>query len=347
MKLLTITIARSVLSNMASNSGRVVNYSVRPAKNIERKMIRDLLLRMQPFGELSNYAYVGFGAKYFVDFILFHKHLHISDMVSIEKDVVNRDRYEFNKPFGCIRIEHGQSNEVLPRLDYKKKIICWLDYDGVINNSVLTDAAIFLENACSGSVFAVSYNSTPLKLAEIRRGCGDFESKDRELVRKLLGESVRDELLPAELPDEGLAKPHIYSRILRRILYNQINKTLIDKNSALSVGERWHFKQIMYFDYQDGACMSTVGGVLVQEKDMGRYEDCCFSGLECFRDEDDAYPIIVPNLTIKELNKLRESMPIVEGNFPKGLSPSTFAEKDVSSFARVYKYFPSFSEVEG
>ncbi|HGB1823876.1 TPA: O-methyltransferase, partial [Salmonella enterica subsp. enterica serovar Bahrenfeld] len=72
-----------------ANTGRKIDYRIRPAKNIERKMIRDVLLRLSPFGIFSDYQYIGFGSKYFTDFIIMHKYLGIDDMISIEGDVNN------------------------------------------------------------------------------------------------------------------------------------------------------------------------------------------------------------------------------------------------------------------
>ena len=112
-----------------SNSGRKINYAVRPAKNIERKMMRDLFTRLRTFGRLEDYRYIGFGSKYFSDFILFHKSLNILEMISIESDIHNQARYEFNKPFSDIKMEWGRSTERLPEIVInKKKSIYWLDY---------------------------------------------------------------------------------------------------------------------------------------------------------------------------------------------------------------------------
>ena len=104
-----------------SNSGRKINYSVRPAKNVERKMMRDFFLRLSHFGRIEDYRYIGFGSKYFSDFIIFHRHLNISEMISIEADTNNRARYEFNKPYSNIRMEWGHSSEVLPKLAQSAK----------------------------------------------------------------------------------------------------------------------------------------------------------------------------------------------------------------------------------
>lgn len=336
----------SVTSRMSSNSGRAVNYSVRPAKNMERKMIRDLFSRLQPFGELSDYFYVGFGAKYFVDFSLFHKQLHIRNMLSIEKDRANIERYEFNKPFSCIDMKHGQSNDILPGISYDRKILCWLDYDGLLKNSVLSDIATLLESVKSGSVFAISYNTQPYRMPELANRYGK-DISDKKLVLKELGCSIRSEMLPSDVPESGLAKQTVFSKILRKVVFNQIDKTLTNRNAGLAEREKWKFSQIMYFNYQDGACMSTIGGVVYQEFDSEKFESCSFGSLDCYRSNDDAYSINVPNLTMREISRLQESMPLVNEYIDRGKLPDTiFPEQDILDFAKVYKYFPNFFEIE-
>mgnify|MGYP000731595878 CR=1 FL=1 len=52
-----------------AGSGEVVNYNIRPCKNIERKMMCEMISCLATVDELSEYRYIGMGAKYFVDFI--------------------------------------------------------------------------------------------------------------------------------------------------------------------------------------------------------------------------------------------------------------------------------------
>src|SRR5437879_5407175 len=100
-----------------------INYGLRPAKSVERKMLRDAFKKLSEFGTLESYRYVGFGSTYFSDFFLFHKSLGITNMTSIEKDVANRDRFLFNIPYNCIGIEFGESGNVLPSLPWNTRTI--------------------------------------------------------------------------------------------------------------------------------------------------------------------------------------------------------------------------------
>src|SRR5690242_16417832 len=105
---------------MAGSSARI-NYSLRPAKHIERRMIAESLRHVAPFAHIEAYRYMGFGGLYFSDFALFHRMLNVRDMVSVEIDTNSKERYEFNKPYDCISLEFGKSSQVLPRLKWDKR----------------------------------------------------------------------------------------------------------------------------------------------------------------------------------------------------------------------------------
>jgi hypothetical protein len=130
-----------------ASSFRSVDYSVRPAKAAERKMLCDLFRRLEPFGRTDTYRYVGFGSIYFTDFQLFHQSLAISDMISIEKEESNWPRFKFNLPFRCVDLRLGHSNSILPSLDWEKRTLLWLDYDGKLTEEVLADLATFCARA--------------------------------------------------------------------------------------------------------------------------------------------------------------------------------------------------------
>src|SRR6266404_4405372 len=122
------------------------NYSLRPAKNIERKMFCEAFARLSRIAPLRSYRYIGFGATTFVDFSLFHQRLGITDMVSIEGFNDARQRVEFNRPYSCIKMKWGKSNEMLPTLEWKKRTIVWLDYDVRLNRDVLADLRLIVAN---------------------------------------------------------------------------------------------------------------------------------------------------------------------------------------------------------
>ena len=133
-----------------------INYSLRPAKTIERKMIVEACSRLRSFYSLQGYRYVGFGSPYFQDFSLLHRSLGITDMVCIEQETDDAPRFEFNRPFSCISLKFGISTDVLPELDWKDRpTILWLDYDGTLDEDVLSDIALVATNLASRSFLVV------------------------------------------------------------------------------------------------------------------------------------------------------------------------------------------------
>lgn len=99
-------------------SYRRINYALRPAKAVERKMLCETFRRLHPFARIERYRYIGFGSIYFSDFHLFHRALGISDMLSIEKDEHAKECFEFNQPYKCVRMDFRPSSEVLPELEW-------------------------------------------------------------------------------------------------------------------------------------------------------------------------------------------------------------------------------------
>lgn len=337
-----------LINNMSANSGRKINYAVRPAKNVERKMMRDIFLRMRTFNNLKNFTYVGFGSRYFTDFSLFHKFLHIEKMISIEQDQ-NKERYVFNKPFSCIDIRIGKSTDLLPRLDFKENMLFWLDYDDMLNATVLNDVALLFENCRNASFISISFNSHPYQLTESERATNTGDQlSDKEMLIKKLAEQVDEELIPRDLPEKGLRKNSVFAEILRQIVVNKIESTVSKRNASLLAQEKWAFQQVLNFSYKDGAHMTTLGWVIFQERDRGKFDEAGMTDLDFFRGGDEPYEIAVPNLTIRELNYLKQLMPIDQAafNFDAELPNQIFERKDVENFAKIYKYFPNFTEIE-
>ncbi|WP_057831074.1 O-methyltransferase [Colwellia sp. TT2012] len=325
-------------------SGDVINYSIRPAKTVERKIIRDLFSKLTAFQPLSNYKYIGFGSKYFSDFKLFHKDLHINDMVSIEADKEYSEKYKFNKPFDCIDLRFGFSTDVLVELKYDKPYICWLDYDYAIKKSVIDDIDILLENLenNSGSIIAMSLNVRPYNHNTLKEELKNAEGTHQELLKQKLDKLVESHFVPILIPKQGLNKAATVSEIIRQILINKITNKLNLINSALEVQDKWQFKQIFNFLYSDGAPMATWGWVFYKQCEHSKYNLCDFDSSEFYSSNERVCEIKIPNFTIKEINNLLECMPLKKPIDRKRLPANIYVESDVEDFSKIYKYYPTF-----
>ncbi|MGB3716603.1 MAG: O-methyltransferase, partial [Candidatus Promineifilaceae bacterium] len=180
---------------MAKPSFREFDYRLRPAKCVERKMLCEAFRRLSFFAPVENYRYIGFGVTAFTDFILIHKALAITDMISIEKRAHYEARFEFNRPFQCIQMEYGSSNDVLPELTWDKRVIVWLDYENHLTDSELRDVAYIVMNAASGSMLVVSLYVGNYNLSQTRNR--EFGLQEARLQK--LKEDVGSEKVPGDI----------------------------------------------------------------------------------------------------------------------------------------------------
>jgi hypothetical protein len=303
-----------------------INYSIRPAKCIERKMLCEAFRRLSVFGKVESYNYVGFGSTYFSDFSLFHRYLNIHNMMSIEKDEKNKDRFDFNRPFRCIKMEYGSSNEVLEKINFEVRSILWLDYDGRLDKEVLIDINSFCSKASTGSLIVVSVNIEP--------------DKDIENRVKLLSEAVGSNRIPEGMLEKDLALWGT-AKVCRRIIYNEIMQILDGRNGVRHQGNMLCFKQLFNFHYSDGAKMLTIGGLIYDEGQSALVEQCSFGDLSFIRTGDEEYHIEVPCLTFKEIRTLDEQLPKTD---EKELSLPSVKQSDIEKYEKVYRYFPAFAE---
>lgn len=310
-----------------------INYAIRPAKNIERKMLCDVLRKLSAFGMVESYRYIGFGSTYFSDFSLFHRALGIKKMISIEKDKTHSKRFEFNRPYNSISMQFGHSNEILPTLRWNSKTIVWLDYDGKLDKTVLTDVKFVCSNATAGSVVIVTVNAHP----------GDFRRESRLIRLKL---RVGEEKVPADIEEDDLARWGT-AAISRRIITNEISETLDQRNGMLEEHDQILYRQLFYFQYADGAKMLTVGGLLYERNQKPIVEGCGFESLPFvhtdLRPEAKPCQIEVPNLTYREIRHLNSQLPRERR---KRLHVPKAPYSDLKKYERVYRYFPTFAEAE-
>ncbi len=310
------------------------NYSLRPAKNIERKMLCETLSRFSRIAPLPSYQYVGFGSIGFVDFSLFHQRLGVKEMVNIEANERAQLRAKFNRPYSCIQMKWGYSHEVLPTMKWGKRSIIWLDYDAPISGNVLSDIATVASRVKSGSVLVITLDVNPKEI-DTDKNTAEERLKDLRLTvgKNLVPGSVRG----ADLAGWGTAK------VMRDVVDAHIRKTLSDRNAPLKAESRITYQQLFNFRYADGAKMLTMGGVFFDSSDQWKVPVEHFADLEFIKTAEDAYLIEAPILTLKEIRYLDERLPRIA---PEVLHPPWLPEAERKKYGKVYRYFPAFSEVE-
>ena len=313
------------------SSHRKFNYSLRPAKNIERKMICEALQRLSHFAQLNTYRYVGFGSRYFSDFALFHKSLGIRDMISIEKEANNKQWFDFNKPYQCIEMRYGNSSEILPELSWNMLTILWLDYDGSLEESVFADMEIFCSKAVSGSIILITVNADSGNNQNFNNNTDALEN-----FRSQIGENRT----PTNLTSKDITKAN-KPNTCRKIINNEILAQLSTANRIKPDEDRLNYHQLFNFVYSDGAQMLTTGGIVLKASDEDTLKKCFFSDFDFIKPDESNYRIEVPNLTFREIHYLNQQLPL--GNNP---IETFIPQKEIEQYSKIYRYFPAFTEAE-
>jgi len=323
-----------------------IDYSIRPCKHMERLMMAEAFQRFHHFRPIEDYVYVGFGGLLFVDFILFHRRVGIKQMVSIEKDALNRARYENNRPMRCIKQEFGSSETVLPHLDYSNPIFAWLDFDGQVDVAGLDSISEVVRRATSGSALSVTFNAYAGKFAN--DDDDDADPIDRsEAVRTYLANAVGKDRVPYSLPVNALALRRMPVTV-KRICEEEIKRALAVRNASIEPesSDRVFAKQIMFFTYDDGNQMVTITWVIYKASDTARLEDCHFDSLPFTKAENISYHIRRPILTLKEIRHLDSLLPHEdEAGLIMDAERLGIPDGDVLKYRETYRYFPTYSLV--
>lgn len=306
-----------------------VDFTIRPAKCIERRMLCDAFRRLRPFGSLNTYRYVGLGSVYFTDFTLLHRALHISDMVSIERHRDALPRLEFNRPFRCIQLRIGPTSEVLQDLDWDRRAIVWLDYDEPVQLWMLDDVKQLFTNMQSGSIAVFTVNAHPPRWREANR-------RLKELHQELGG------YLPPDLKGRDLLEWNT-ARLYRRVIHNRIASVLSSLNGVRRNADVLRYRQLFNFGHRDTTRMLTLGGIIYKEAHAEKVGECGFHELEFVNDGPEPYIIEAPKLTHRERRFLDQQLPCEHW---KQLKHEGLPGEFVEHYHRYYRYLSTFAETE-
>lgn len=311
--------------NSSTRSYLHVSYDLRPAKQVERRMMIDAFHRLASAGfAIADYRYVGMGSIYFVDFILFHKLLGINKLLSVEKDCEIKKRVEFNKPFKEIETKVGDPiGNVIPTLSADEKHILWLDYDDLIRGDQLSDVAQAASSLSPGSILIMTVDSE----APAGSGPAEWRTYFEEEAGQYLGRKKNASYF---------AKPKL--PMLNAHIIDQAIKGGIAGRAGVS------FHPIFNFLYKDGHQMLTVGGMLTTPPETRMLRASSLSETPYYRNtlSTPPYEIKVPKLTRKERLHLDTEMPCPDNWLPREFE---IAAEDVKAYREVYRFFPAYAEL--
>lgn len=320
---------------MMAGSYKRIDYRVRPAKSIERRMIVEIMRKFAEFGEISAYRYIGFGSLYFSDFTLFHKLLGFNNMVSIEnaEHPVTKNRFNFNIPYRHVQMEYGLSTNILSKLEWHERTVLWLDYDGTISRTVLSDIQIFCSHAKSGSAFFVTVNAEP----PVYKNDVGADLKNLDALREYIAPEMISKSIKAS-DFSGTKTAGIY----RQIILDHIDDTLRKINATRPPNSKLIYKQLINMHYKDNTRMLTVGGILFDSDQQSNFDRCAFEKLPFVSYTEIPYSIEPPLLTFKELRRIDSLIPIKEEDYDS----LPISRSDIEKYVKVYRYYPNFVEAE-
>ncbi|WP_341774935.1 O-methyltransferase [Burkholderia gladioli] len=317
-----------------SASFRRIDYSLRPAKHAERRMLCDIFRRLRPFGRVEDYVYVGFGSVWFSDFSLFHRALGIKSMISIEQTTAAKERIEANKPFQ-IPVVYDRSTNVLPRLDWAQNQFLWLDYDDPLSLDMMHDMRTVATRAGSGTVLAISVQcSRAPQLAE-------FDEQGPPSAIERFAQTFGRERTPPDVKEMQLYGWK-YGALSRSMLFREVESALSVRN-AQAGALKMNFRPICEIEYEDGAKMTTVVGIFHNDHDAELITQCHFDTLDFLVGKAQPIRISVPKLTPKEFRKLEAQLPLAAGT---ELDTGSMPPSDAKQFAELYRYLPNFAVLE-
>lgn len=278
-------------------------------------MIVDACRRLEAIAPLDSYRYVGFGALEFVDFDLFHRHLGIKKMTSIERSGAPA-RYEFNKPYREIELMFGQASDVLPGLDWSGLAIVWLDYEDQLRESELRDCAAVVRELQPGSVLLVTVNASCKyneRLSTLKRNLGD----DR---------------LPGGLTEANFKSEWAFAAVQRNVLTDHLQEVASLRPTASTL------RQFVNFNYRDQARMQTLGWVVSTPGLDQAVANSRIEYLPTSRTGDAAMVVKLPMLTRREVQYLNSRLPLAPGEV---LDEDWLELPAQAEYAELYRWYPS------
>ncbi len=320
---------------------RKLNYITRPSKHIERKIFVDVLRCLSKIGyNIPKYHYVGFGSYYYADFILFNRHLSITDMTCLENDKDIKKRMEFNKPFKFIDLKIEDCGKFITKIDKSKRYIVWLDFEKKLNKTILVNIKSLIHSLKDGSLFIITVNADSKEMSGLEFAneaiSSEFNKKQIDLLYQksseelnpFCGEIKRNDVSPKNLPS-------LYSKTIKNAIIN----ALIARSGESS------FYQLFNYIYQDGARMLTFGGI-IDSNNKETIINESLSGIKKYINYDEIpTKIELPSLTLKEKIYLDQN---IEKNdkIKGGLSglPFELSSEELLNYLKFSKHYPTFYE---
>lgn len=227
---------------MPKSSAITIPYDIRPSKQIERRIILDMLLTAAASGfPIGSSRYVGMGGIKFFDFIMFHRYLGLKVFISLEHDPDLLARCKFNKPFENVTIYEGSFSDFITDFRSSSPHIFWVDYDYGLSEDLKDDLLSVGSKIPPDSFLFLTVDGEPKRTmakASSEARMNDFEEQLGYFVGR---RTLRD------FEDDQFRKT-VADILLRIVRY------------AFNARPDGSFFPILKLIYRDSSWMVTVGG---------------------------------------------------------------------------------------
>ncbi len=334
-------------------SGATIDYELRPAKNVDRRVFVDLLARSERYLTLADATYVSMGGYPMTDHRMIHRRLDIENLVSIDGDPEVVQRQNFNKPTEkciCLHLQSGELiedlDDILSRnnIDVEARKVIWLDYtkpntldtqlnefEGLLNKAAEHDIVRITLNANNDALkYETGKNLDALALRNAR-----FQA-----LEKMIGSYLPNGSSPKDLSNSSF--PMLLSKILGRAA-----------ESAFPPADKFSFFPLSTIAYQDGQRMLTMTGIVIDKINIQKFLD--ETGLKQWpffsSSFDDVNTLRVAVLTMKE-RMLMERLAVSAKDEKIGdhLGFQKFADLKVEDYFEDFKgharFYPTHAQLD-
>ena len=313
-----------------------VNYSLRPKKQIERKIIVDVFNFRKDWYNFEDYCYIGMGSVWYIDFLLFHRHLHIPEMISIEREQGYKRRINFNCPLACILPLIGEADQIVSNeLPWEEPNILWLDLEQIYDDRIMNLIDRIVEKVRSRDIIILTVKDGWYELNSKVRNSGKTK---KEELKSIHGEYFDDKISNSEISEET------FSKITTQAIFSLLDYKMLQSGSDL------RYQALFTYDYADSTRMLTIGGIFLNNEDRESFElSQSQHGKHEFEVERTVFKINAPILTIREKHRLDSFMPLISEKIEidKILRKLGFEidRDEFICYSKVYKYYPLFNEI--
>lgn len=320
------------------NSYNIINYRIRPQKQVERGLIAHLI---NDFSHSINKPidYIGMGSLYFTDFLYFNKNCNLNKMYSIEYmedengnyDHMKERRFLNNKPLSEIQLIPLKTSEAIPQIPIDSNSFIWLDYDGQFRTCVIDDLEILINKLFSttpinDTLITISFNSGSPK---------EYKCKDGFNI-ELCNKDYEQYKLTNDMYNEFTVENYSSTAI------DICEKYIIDKIESNNkiCSSNVIFKKLSTIKYKDGANMNTIIWSFIDYNNENAQK--IQNVLESSEISKELINLNMIDLTLYEKQQIDRCE---VDNLEEFLTEKGLKLDDVSKYKRFAKYIPEYTEI--